>query len=153
MTAFVFSGKYVQEVQAVLSKNNIEIGGALEITIDKINTSKTVKQNNTFHDLLEIYWKSGYPSDLSYADLKIRIKDTYGVRHEIRIINGEEWKVLKSWSKYTLKDGRKAIDGLISEMLSIGVNDRRFLEMVDGWNDYKKENSQPVEPEEEMELF
>lgn len=149
----VVSGKYNDEIYQALKKNDISIGSALEITIDKVNTSKSVKQNNTFHDLLMIYWKSGYPSDLSYPDLKIRIKDTYGVRHEIRVIAGERWKVLKSWSKYNLKEGRKAIDGLISEMQTIGVNDTRFQEMIVKWNEYKKETRKPIEPSEEIELF
>lgn len=150
---FLFSGKYFSDIYTHLSKLNLDVGSALEITVDKVNTSKSVAQNNTFHDLLMIYWKSGYPSDLSYADLKIRIKDTYGCRHEIREIAGEQWKVLKSWSKYTLREGRQAIDGLISEMQMIGVNDKRFQEMVLKWNEFKKENSKPIEADDKIDLF
>ena len=144
------TGKYAADIIAALSRNKLATGSAMEITVDKVNTSKTVKQNNTFHDLLMIYWTSGYPSDQSYSDLKIRIKDTYGVRHEIHKIGGEDWRVLKSWSKYTLSEGRRAIDGLISEMLTIGVNDKRFRDMNEAWNDYKKSNPEKKKAESDV---
>lgn len=133
-----FTGHYLASVKDTIKALKVSVNSPVEIVIGHVNTSKTVKQNNTFHDLLSIYYLSGMPSDLSYDDLKTRIKDTYGVRHEIRMIVGEPWKVLKSWSKYTLDESRKAIDGLISEMLTNGVNDKRFEAMINDWNTFDK---------------
>ena len=133
----VFNGIY----KDMVDNAGITTNGPIEIKISNVNKSKTEKQNNTFHELLSLYWQSGIPSDQSFDDLKIRIKDTYGIHHEIHYINGEAWKVLKSWSKYTLRESRQAIDGLIGEMIQQFAEgchtNRKFSEMLVQWNNYK----------------
>jgi len=39
---------------------------------------------------------------------------------------------LKSWADYTKKERRQAIDKLIAEMIQVGVNTKKFYEILDG---------------------
>jgi len=133
-----FSGRYHERVIEEIKKRKFTISSPLEITIDNVNTSKSVKQNSTFHDLWGIYWKSGMCSDLSKTKLRNRLKYEHGIT-EFFEYDSKVIATLKSISEYTLKESRNLIQGTIDEMLMVGVNDKRFQEMVKMWNDYTKD--------------
>lgn len=129
-------------------------------------TSGTEAQNRFFHKLLQIYFKSGaYSYDVKNPeDLKSKIKEVYGAgfdswtavrpgigrvmyrtfdtlekaENSAFVIDGVSLIVpnLKSWSRYTLAERRKTIDGLISEMVTAGVNGKEFDEIMGSftWN-------------------
>jgi len=135
----LFSGRFKDLIIDELTQRGISPNCALEITVDKVNSSKTVKQNSTFHLLWGIYWKSGLASDVSKTVMRNRLKYEYGVTEYFEAKDGTVIATLKSVSDYTLTEGRQLISGTIEEMLVIGVNDQRFQDMVKDWNEYKKE--------------
>jgi len=131
---FTFSGRPLAELKA----SKIAIGQAVEVKISDPNKNKTVEQNNTFHLLWTIYWNSGLPSDQTKTSLRNRLKFEYGISEYYELKDGTVKGTLKSISKYTLKDLQILIDGTIREMLLAGVNDKRFQDMIQEWNEYKQ---------------
>ena len=81
-----------------------------------------------------------------YADLKKDYKGNYSaVLNEAKtkdeipkyIIEDPEMKnrirgKLKSWSEYTKRERKSCIDNLISEMLQVGINTKKFQEIMKG---------------------
>lgn len=134
----VFTGDYLKKLKEYIYYKEFAPGSAVEVTIDNVNTSKTVQQVRTFHLLIDIYYKSGLPSDNNKQSLKNRIKYENGVTEFYETSDGKVMATLKSISEYTLKEGRILIDGLISEMLLMGCNDKRFQNMILEWNTFKQ---------------
>jgi hypothetical protein len=116
--------------------------------------SGTEAQNKAFHALVQEYFKSGCHSYTcsSWQELKDFIKRDMGAgfesfvyadesgMHEVKTkeeipagtprthIRGK----LKSWGKYTKKERRETMDLLISTMIQVGVNSKKFNEILDG---------------------
>jgi hypothetical protein len=130
--------------------------------------SPTERQNRAFHALVQEYWKSGAHSykAKSFEEFREQIKRHLGAGFEsfdyADVVDGQvrifrhmkrgdipeyvwakrEFTVrgnLKSWSKYTKKERREAIDSLIAEMLQVGVNTKHFHEILDGMEEGNRE--------------
>jgi hypothetical protein len=118
-------------------------------------TSGTNAQNKAFHALIGEYWKSGahsYNAD-SFEHFRELIKLNLGAGAECFVYATpegiqraktleevpEEYRTakycmtkLKSWTDYTLKERRETMDRLISEMHQVGVQSKKFYEILDG---------------------
>jgi len=104
----------------------------------------TEKQNKAFHALLHEYWRSGCHSynPRSYEDFRelIKLNLGAGIEEFCNFANadgtpcpeGRDDYRLKSWADYTKAERTSTIDNLISEMLQVGVNTRKFHEILDG---------------------
>ena len=109
----------------------------------------TDQQNRAFHALLGEYWKSGLSSYESYDDMKDTIKlriagaDEYifiengKVRHvkSLDEVKGRYAEVPKSWADFTLEQRRDAIDEVIREATTAGVNSKKWDEIITGMQD------------------
>ena len=117
-------------------------------------TDGTQQQNRAFHPLVMEFFGSGCHSCIcsSWQELKDFIKRDMGAgfesfvyadesgMHEVKTkeeipagtprthIRGK----LKSWGKYTKKERRETMDLLISTMIQVGVNSKKFNEILDG---------------------
>jgi hypothetical protein len=118
-------------------------------------TSGTSAQNKAFHALIGEYWKSGahsYNAD-SFEHFRELIKLNLGAGAEFFVYatpyglkkaktieevpeeyRNEEycWTKVISWTDYTLKERRETMDRLISEMHQVGVQSKKFYEILDG---------------------
>ncbi len=65
-----------------------------------------------------------------YDDIPERVRKDPDHRQTIR---GK----LKSWSDYTKKERMKTMDNLISEMHQVGVNTKKFMEILEGLEEKK----------------
>jgi hypothetical protein len=115
----------------------------------------TAAQNKTLHKLIAIYFRSGlysYPATTE-QELKDQIKlhfgqgaeyyvyvDTDGKKRKsktlpenVMVYKGKSfiWLKLLSWSDYTKKQRMELIDGLIKEMITVGVQIKEFYEILD----------------------
>ena len=105
----------------------------------------TLKQNAAFHALLAEYWRTGEHSynAKNLAHFKKIIKRQLGAGIEVyyEIIDTDTGELLenpvikrriKSWKHYTKKERKETIDRIISEMLQVGINTRKFHEILQG---------------------
>lgn len=122
----------------------------------------TAAQNKAAHALMQEYFKSGLFSDNAdtWQDLRNRLKIRLGQGFEsfvyidpddpYKIQDAETWELIpvhvktdpqmkdyirgrvKSWSDYTLKQRRDFIDNLIAEMHTVGVQSKKFYEILEG---------------------
>jgi hypothetical protein len=144
------------------SLDNLLVGEYYEVEPLSCGTNA---QNRAFHALMQEYFTSGlhsYPvktfdefrdcvkRDLGagfeayiYIDLEGHKRKSKVFPVDVMEHNGERylWGKLKSWSNYTRKERKEAIDRLLSEMLQAGVSSRKFHEIVEGmdgiWNEPK----------------
>lgn len=111
-------------------------------------TSGTLAQNRYFHKLVLIYFNSGcYSDDVRNAEeLKQEIKKRIGVGYVAYKYDSSgdipKWvrgtsdnekcnrTLLASWADYTKKERRSTIDSLIQEMITTGVHNNEFEEMI-----------------------
>ena len=115
----------------------------------------TLAQNKAFHALVQEYFKSGafsYPAK-TFQELKDFIKRDLGAGFENFVYATpegikratttdeipEEYRTaqytmgrLKSWSKYTKRERRETMDALIAQMLLVGVQTKKFNEIMTG---------------------
>ena len=111
----------------------------------------TDKQNRTFHALLHCYWVSGQHSydvrNIQHFKELIKLTLGAGVERYYSLIDDNglplkspvvRWRV-KSWSNYTKKERKEAIDRLIADMKMAGVNSIKFEEILRSIEDGKKE--------------
>ena len=117
--------------------------------------SGTEAQNKAFHALVQEYFKSGaFSYDAkTYQELKGFIKRDLGAGFERYIYATDEGikktanldeipkkyrnanyviGQLKSWSKYSKKERRETMDALIAQMLLVGVQTKKFNEIMTG---------------------
>ena len=112
----------------------------------------TLRQNDTFHALLQCYWESGCHSynARNIPEFKIEIKKYLGVGKE-QFYNhydkdGNPLKVpelmwrLKSWGDYTKKERKETISRLIAEMETVGVDTPKYHEILAGLENRQAEN-------------
>ena len=111
------ASRYGQEFQEDLKTFK---GHYVQVILKKPDKPATEAQNNVFHALLGLYFKSGLHSASGYDDLRATIKIRYGWVFDYDI-EGEKYKVVVSWAKYTREWRIRAIDGLISEMEQSGI--------------------------------
>ena len=118
------------------------------------------KQNRAWHSLAMEYFKTGMHSyDVSsFKELKEFLKrdlgegfekyiyvDDAGHINDVKTVeeipdsirNSDDSKQrirgkLKSWTDYTMRQRKRAIDNLIAEMLQAGVNTKKFQEILRG---------------------
>ena len=110
--------------------------GPLVLEKIEVKKYKTLKQNATFHKLLDLYWQSGYSSFSSYEDLRNHYKTIAGLIKFKEIIN------LKEETKQILKQ--------CIEMLTLEENDKIVLknlmngkaQTIESWADVSKEKAQ-----------
>lgn len=150
-----------------VSLDNLTVGEYYEV---EPLAHGTQAQNRAFHALLQEYYTSGlysYPVK-TFGEFRDCVKRDLGAGFEAYIYidveghkrksketpldvmehNGERyvWGKLKSWSDYTKRERKEAIDRLLAEMLQAGVSSRKFHEIVQGmegiWNEPKhRENA------------
>lgn len=119
----------------------------------------TLAQGKTFHALAQEYWRSGQHSYQArdFIEFKNIIKRELGAGFEafvyidggkicdaktladipesIRTAPNKRELIrgrLRSWSEYSKKERRETIDRLKSEMLQVGVNSKKFMEILEG---------------------
>ena len=104
----------------------------------------TDAQNKAFHALLQCYWASGCHSydARSFPHFRALIKLYLGAGNEkfYNLANADGTPCpkgridfrLKSWSDYSKKERRITIDNLISEMMQVGADSKRFNEILRG---------------------
>ena len=117
----------------------------------------TQAQNRFFHLLVQEYYNSGMYSDIATTvdDLREKIKLRLGEGFEKIIYSDDTGKIvqvpysdkllipariradrerllgqLKSWTAYTKVQRKKCIDNLVKEMVTVGVNSKRFNEIM-----------------------
>jgi hypothetical protein len=98
--------------------------GMVNVKISRPSEQGTEEQNRAMHALLAEYYKTGVhsaPEGSTLADFKNYMKLQYGVVQEIEV-NGEKYKLLKSWSEYDKMERTAFIDGLISEIEQSGAS-------------------------------
>ena len=104
----------------------------------------TEKQNRAWHALLQEYWASGCHSYNARNIVHFReliklylgagsetyysLVDDTGKKLENPVI---KYRV-KSWKKYTKKERKESIDRLIAEMQMVGINSKKFNEILEG---------------------
>jgi len=104
----------------------------------------TERQNKAWHALLQEYWNSGCHSYNAYNFEHFReliklylgtgtesyysLVDDTGKKLEKPIIRYR----VKSWTRYSKKERKESIDRLIAEMHQVGVNSRKFYEILQG---------------------
>lgn len=126
---------------------------------------KTIKQNNTFHDLLNEFWISGCSSFFDADDMRlyykriaglVKLKDTIILKKETKKML---WKCIKilplekeeynklllllkgkietemSWSIVNKENAKFTINTLINDMITAGVNTLRFQMLM---NEFSK---------------
>ena len=104
----------------------------------------TDRQNAAFHALLQEYWASGCHSynAKNWFHFREIIKRCLGAGKEryydLLDADGEllekpviRWRI-KSWKRYSKKERKEAIDRLIAEMHQVGVQTKKFYEILDG---------------------
>lgn len=132
------STRYGDEFQDALTHHAEKHGGFCQVIIKAPTSPATAAQNNFFHALLGVYYKSGIHSYVSYDDMRETIKTRYGVVKDIQI-EGEEYRIIASWAKYNKGQRTRCIEGLISEMEQSGILDSacsaEYLEIINGVKD------------------
>jgi len=127
-------------------------------------TCGTQAQNKAFHSICQEYWKSGlwsyqgsgYKQGATFSEFRDMVKRNLGagfesyiyatdqgikkaktleeipdeIRKDNRFILGK----LKSWSDYGKKERKQTIDNLISECNQVGLNSKKYSEILDGMN-------------------
>jgi len=113
----------------------------------------TERQNKTFHALVQCYWTSGCHSYTAYNYEHFRsLMKLYlgaGMEKFWNLANedgtpcpmGRPDHRLKSWSDYTKKERQLTIDNIINEMFLVGVNSKRFNEILQGMEDREAERA------------
>ena len=104
----------------------------------------TDAQNKAFHSLLTEYWVSGCHSynARSFPHFRALIKLHLGAGAEkyTSLVNvdgspcpeGRTDYRLKSWSDYSKRERKETIDKLVAEMFLVGVNTKKFYEILEG---------------------
>ena len=113
----------------------------------------TDAQNKTFHALVQCYWTSGCHSynARKYEHFRALMKLYLGAGMEkfMNLANSDGTPCpegrpdyrLKSWSDYTKKERQLTIDNIINEMFLVGVNSKRFNEILQGMEDREAERT------------
>ena len=133
---------------------HLELKGEYVLTYTTIEKAKTNAQNNTFHKLLDMYWKSGLSSYNSYDQMRNKFliiaelvreyvyadeNGVQSVKTKAEIPSNVSYKhcrvIVDSWANVTKKNAVKAIDALIKEMLSVGVASLEFDKMITEFNE------------------
>jgi len=138
--------------------NKIHKKGYVKLEVTPPDSPGTLKQNNTFHGLLDCYWRSGCHSFSDYDELKTEMKTMRGQQGVSKYVCldyvlGEYQKRIvktlieakmheayiyqpKSWNKLIKKERANAIDYLIDEMHQVGVSGshmgKKFDEILRG---------------------
>jgi hypothetical protein len=127
------SGRYQELWNETLKK--LDKYGYAKVTIEKPDSPATEKQNKTFHALIGELYISGLHSFSSYESLKIFCKTCALTQCYKEIeINGKSILDVKSWSKFTKKERASAIDFTINECIQVGLNTKKFNEIIEGLN-------------------
>lgn len=129
--------------------------GFVQVILKAPEAPATIAQNNFFHAMLALWWKSRSHSFNTYDDMRETVKYRHGVMKKYiigpegyrltkpgEVIQEEVWEsgtILISWSKYTRKQRTQCIDGLIAEMEQGGILESKYkdeyLEILNGVKD------------------
>jgi len=114
----------------------------------------TDRQTRAFHALLQEYWRSGCHSydAKSFEHFRELIKLYLGVGAEkyYSLVHDDgrpalnpiiSWRI-KSWSRYSKKERKEAIDRLIAEMETVGVQSKKFYEILQGMENKQEEKTE-----------
>ena len=119
--------------------DNLEVGQYYNAELSEDGTEK---QNKLFHSLVQEYWASGQHSynARSFQHFRALMKLFLGAGMEefCNLINedgtpcpeGRADYRLKSWANYTKKERRETIDRVIAEMVQVGINTKKFDEIL-----------------------
>ena len=124
----------------------------------------TNAQNKTFHALIQCYWTSGCHSynapNYEYFRELMKLYLGAGIEKFWNLSNADgtpcpkgrpDYRV-KSWADYTKKERQLTIDNIICEMFQVGVNTKRFNEILQGMEDRDAERiARRIESEKETE--
>lgn len=129
------------ELDAMAKKHN----GMVGLQIGKPAESKTIKQNNLLHSLIDAWFFTGMHSApesvKSPAAFKLWLKIQIGVCYECEY-NGEMVRVPKSVADYTKDELRCFIDKIISWILQSGAGeDQEIQKILQGLEDNKKQEA------------
>ena len=104
----------------------------------------TDRQNRTLHALLQEYWRSGCHSynAKSFPHFRELIKIYLGaVAEKYYSLVDDKGKLVdepivryrvKSWTRYSKKERTETIDRVIAEMEQVGVQTKKFYEILEG---------------------
>jgi hypothetical protein len=134
--------------QGIFTGDDLQIGCEYDCTPAEDGTNR---QNNAWHALLAEYWRSGCHSYNAKNFLHFRgliklhlgagterfysLVDDVGRAVEIPIIKHR----VKSWKRYNKKERKESIDRLIAEMHQVGVDSKKFYEILEGMEDKQAE--------------
>ncbi len=135
---YTADGDYIIRVpyDEKLEKLVVKYRGTVNVKISKPTEPGTEQQNKAMHSLLFEYYASGYhsaPDQCTPEFFKNWMKAKYGVGWDYDL-NGEHYKILKSWSAYTKDERMEFLSKLISEVRQSGAYAEidRIREIVDG---------------------
>ncbi len=130
------STRYHDEWEAAL--DGWEKKGFVQVILKAPESPATQAQNNMFHALLGLWWKSGQHSFNGYDEMRNTVKARHGLSTVVEV-DGTEYLYLKSWANYTKKARTQAIKGVISEMEQNGILDcgctDEYQEIINGVKD------------------
>jgi len=125
--------EYQEEKNKVLAEAIEKYNGYVHIEISRVRKPKSIEANNLFHGVLTEYYKSGLHSVRTWQELKDTLKLRYGAGflHTLEI-DGEQYGILKSVAEYTSQELSELIDGTIKECLQVGLDSKKFREILEG---------------------
>ncbi len=120
-----------EEKLAVLNEAVDKYNGYCHIEISRVHRPKSVEANALFHALLTEYYKSGCHSVTTWQGLKDTLKYRYGAGFlHMLVVDGQHYGILKSEADYNTAELSSLIDGTKSEMLQVGVQSKKFEEIL-----------------------
>lgn len=120
------------EKDAVLKEAVERYNGYVHIEISRVRKPKSIQQNNLFHALITEYYISGLHSCDSWQGLKNQMKYQLGEGfiQTLTLADGEKYGILKSLADYSMSELSRLTDNVISDMIMVGVNSKKFDEIL-----------------------
>lgn len=145
-----FSGEHHEALKGFIRARGLVPGSPVVVKFQD-KESKSAKQNRTYRLLVSIAFKSGLFGN-DYDRLHNCFKQVYGgVYKDWEDFAGKQHSDLESTANYTMPQMAKLITGTIDHVLRVfnesDYYDKRLDEMMQEFN------SQPVEPDKEIELY
>lgn len=120
------------ENEAVLREAVERYNGFCHVEISRVRKPKSIQQNNLFHALITEYYVSGKHSCDSWQELKNQMKYQFGEGfvQTLTLADGEKYGILKSLADYSMSELSRLTDNVISDMIQVGVNSKKFDEIL-----------------------
>jgi len=130
--SFILPPDKLQEKNAVLKEAIEKHSGYFHIEISRVRKPKSIQQNKLFHALITEYYISGLHSCPSWQALKNQMKYQFGEGfiQTLTLADGEKYGILKSLADYSMSELSRLTDNVISDMIQVGVNSKKFDEIL-----------------------